>query len=202
MSWGGEPTSQKKFQTIERARWIWQNSLKCETTKFMIYVLWKSKPIVEIDSYHQRTSFSCIAYFCLKHGCVELKRNRWELSSCIILASCLVVGRCSTKRKPYNTKVVRNEEVHLLLKVNFKRLSVCNEFSKIHWKVKTQNLQFTAYKTRNRLSEWIHIIDAHLFHVQLVLVRSMVVLIWNEWWRSFRESEPKHAHVPSSKQVA
>jgi hypothetical protein len=32
-------------------------------------------------------------------------------------------------------------------------------------------------ETQNRLWELIHIIDTHLFHVQLILIWSMVVLI-------------------------
>ena len=55
-------TPQRIFQTVERVRWIWQNSLKTSYTKLMIYDWWNSKPIVGIDSYHRHTSFSYTTY--------------------------------------------------------------------------------------------------------------------------------------------
>jgi hypothetical protein len=59
----------------------------------------------------------------------------------------------SPKQKTYNTRVAWNGEVSLLLKGNFKWLSVRGKFGEICSKVKTQNLQFTANETRNRLLE-------------------------------------------------
>jgi hypothetical protein len=58
---------------------------------------------------------------------------------------------------------VRNGEVNQLLKGNFKYLSVWDEFGEIRSRIKTQNLQFMANKTRSWLSEWINIIAAHFF---------------------------------------
>jgi hypothetical protein len=56
-----------------------------------------------------------------------------------ILASHLSISVCTPKQKPVNMKVMRNGEVNLLLKGNFKRLSVCDEFSKIRLKLQTRN---------------------------------------------------------------
>jgi hypothetical protein len=74
---------------------------------------------------------------------------------------------------------------------NFKRLSVGDEFGKILSKLPTRNWQFTTGKTQNRLSELIHIIDTHLFHIRTTyfdseyscvdLKRGCVELFKGEW---------------------
>jgi hypothetical protein len=54
---------------------------------------------------------------------------------------------------------MRNEEVNLLLKGNFKRLSVCDKFGEIRWKVKTWNLQFTQVPKHAKaafIEKWKH----------------------------------------------
>jgi hypothetical protein len=53
----------------------------------------------------------------------------------------------------------------LLAKGNFKRWLVCDEFDKI-WSNQFQTkLKLTPNETRNGLSEWIHLVEVHIFHV-------------------------------------
>jgi hypothetical protein len=81
------------------------------------------------------------------------------------------------KTKTYNTKVVWNSVVRLLAKGNFKRRLVCDEFDKIRSNRFQTNLKLTPNKTRNGWSEWIPLIEVHLFHVGHMLQRSMVVAL-------------------------
>jgi hypothetical protein len=67
--------------------------------------------------------------------------------------------------KTYNTKVVWNNMVKLLAKRNFKWRLVCDEFDKI-WSNRFQTkLKFTPNETRNGWSEWIPLVEVHLFYV-------------------------------------
>jgi hypothetical protein len=69
------------------------------------------------------------------------------------------------KTKTYNTKVVWNSAVKLLAKVNFIRRLVCDEFDKI-WSNRLQTkLKLTPNETRNGWSEWIPLVEVHLFYV-------------------------------------
>jgi hypothetical protein len=56
--------------------------------------------------------------------------------------------------------VMSNGEVNLVLKENFKRLSVCDEFTKIRLKLHAQNLRFTT----DRNSKPIAGIDSYHRH--------------------------------------
>jgi hypothetical protein len=79
--------------------------------------------------------------------------------------------------KTYNTKVVWNSVVKLPAKGNFKRRLVCDEFDKI-WSNQFQTkLKLTPNETRNRWSEWIPLVEVHLFHVGHMLQRSIVVVL-------------------------
>jgi hypothetical protein len=93
-------------------------------------------------------------------------------------------------------KVLRNGEVNLLLQGNFKLLSMCDEFGEIPSKLHTRNWRFTTNETRNWLSKLIHIIDTHLFNIQLILIQSMVMLIWKEsvWSSARRVSLTRSEH--------
>ena len=42
---------------------------------------------------------------------------------------------CSPKRKNYNTEVVENGKINLIVKENFKRSTECEEFDKIRLKM-------------------------------------------------------------------
>jgi hypothetical protein len=67
--------------------------------------------------------------------------------------------------RTYNTKVVWNIMVKLLAKENFNRRLMCDEFDKI-WSNQFQTkLKLTANETRNGWSEWILLVEVHLFHV-------------------------------------
>jgi hypothetical protein len=79
--------------------------------------------------------------------------------------------------KTYNTKVVWNSVVKLLAKGNFKRRLVCDEFDKIRSNRFQTKLKLTPNETRNGWSEWIPLIEVHLFHVGHMLQRSMVVVL-------------------------
>jgi hypothetical protein len=79
--------------------------------------------------------------------------------------------------KTYNTKVVWNSVVKLLVKGNFKRWLVCNEFDKIRSNQFQTKLKLTPNETRNGWSEWILLVEVHLFHVGHMLQRSMVVVL-------------------------
>jgi hypothetical protein len=68
----------KGFQTVERVRRIWQNTLKPSYTKLMIYYRRNSKPIVGIGSHHRHTSFSCRAYFDSDYIYVHLRESVWS----------------------------------------------------------------------------------------------------------------------------
>ena len=46
-----------------------------------------------------------------------------------------------SKRKSYNTKVVKNGEFDLLVKENFKRSTECEEFDKIRLKMVLTSVQ-------------------------------------------------------------
>jgi hypothetical protein len=50
-----------------------------QNSKFMIYGWRNSKPIVQMDSYHRHASFSCAAYFDLKHCCIDFNGSRWSI---------------------------------------------------------------------------------------------------------------------------
>jgi hypothetical protein len=79
--------------------------------------------------------------------------------------------------KTYNMKVVWNSVVKLLAKGSFNRRLVCNKFHKI-WSNRFQTkLKLIPNKTRNGWSEWILLIEVHLFHVGHMLQRSMVVVL-------------------------
>jgi hypothetical protein len=70
-------------------------------------------------------------------GLAYTKMNSHMCTSYTILGSHLSIRLRSSKRKTYNTRVVRNGEANLLFKRDFKRLSVCDEFGKICLKLKT-----------------------------------------------------------------
>jgi hypothetical protein len=79
-------------------------------------------------------------------------------------------------------RIVRNSEVNLVLKGNFKRSTVCGEFGKKSLKKSLReheiyNLRLMKFETQNRLSKWINIIDTHIFHVHLICTQSMIVVI-------------------------
>ena len=82
-----------------------------------------------------------------------------------------------SKQKSYNTKVVGNTEINLLVKGNFKRSTECDNLKKIVKNIQTsvQNLEDTAHETRNRAWEWNLLIDLHIFRVQLFSNRILVV---------------------------
>jgi hypothetical protein len=67
--------------------------------------------------------------------------------------------------KTYNIKVVWNRVVKLLAKGNFKRRLMCDEFDKIWLNQFQTKLKLTSNETRNGLSEWIHLVEVHLFYV-------------------------------------
>ena len=48
---------------------------------------------------------------------------------------------CSPKQKNYNTKVVENGEIDLLVKGNFKRSTECDEFDTIRLKIVRTSVQ-------------------------------------------------------------
>jgi hypothetical protein len=80
-------------------------------------------------------------------------------------------------------RIVRNSEVNLVLKGNFKRSTVCGEF-RIFFDFfifkrerEVYNLRLMKFETQNRLSKWINIIDTHIFHVHLICTQSMIVVI-------------------------
>jgi hypothetical protein len=56
-----------------------------------------------------------------------------------ILANHLSISVCIPKQKSVNMKAMRNGEVNLLLKENFKRLCVRDEFGKIRLELHTRN---------------------------------------------------------------
>jgi hypothetical protein len=79
--------------------------------------------------------------------------------------------------KTYNMKVVWNSVVKLLAKGNFKRLLVCDEFDKT-WSNRFQTkLKLTPNETQNGWSEWIPLVEVHLFHVGHMFQRTMVVVL-------------------------
>jgi hypothetical protein len=67
--------------------------------------------------------------------------------------------------KTYNTKVVWNSVVKLLAKENFNRRLVCDEFDKIQSNRFQTKLKLTPNETRNGWSEWIPLVEMHLFYV-------------------------------------
>jgi hypothetical protein len=79
--------------------------------------------------------------------------------------------------KTYNTKVVWKSVVKLLAKGNFNRRLVCDEFDKIRSNRFQTKLKLTQNKTRNGWSEWIPLVEVHLFHVGHMLQRSMVMVL-------------------------
>jgi hypothetical protein len=79
--------------------------------------------------------------------------------------------------KTYNTKVVWNSVVKLLAKGNFKRRLMCDEFDKIRSNQFQMKLKLTPNETRNGWSEWIPLVEVHLFHIGHMLQRSMVVVL-------------------------
>jgi hypothetical protein len=79
--------------------------------------------------------------------------------------------------KTYNTKVVWNSVVKLLAKGNFKRRLVCDKFDKIRSNRFQIKLKLTPNETRNGWSEWIPLVEVHLFHVGHMVQRSMVVVL-------------------------
>jgi hypothetical protein len=87
----------------------------------------------------------------------------------------------SSKQKTYKMKVVWNSVVKLLAKGNFKRRLVCDEFYKMRSNRLQTKLKLTPNKTRNGLSEWIHLVKVHLFHVGHMFQRSMVVVLWRAY---------------------
>jgi hypothetical protein len=67
--------------------------------------------------------------------------------------------------------------VKLLAKENFKRRLMWDKFDKI-WSNRFQTkLKLTPNETQNELSEWIHLVEVHLFHVGHMFQRSMVVVV-------------------------
>jgi hypothetical protein len=83
--------------------------------------------------------------------------------------------------KTYNTKVVWNSMVKLLAKGNFNRRLMCDEFDKI-WSNRFQTkLKLTPNKTRNGWSEWISLVEVHLFYVGHMFQWSMVVVLWRAY---------------------
>jgi hypothetical protein len=85
------------------------------------------------------------------------------------------------KTKTYNMKVVWNSVVKLLGKGNFKRRLVCDEFDKIRSNRFQTKLKLTPNKTRNGWSEWISLVEVHHFHIEHMLQRSMVVVLWRAY---------------------
>jgi hypothetical protein len=85
------------------------------------------------------------------------------------------------KTKTYNIKVVWNSVVKLLANENFNRRLVCDEFDKIRSNQFQTKLKLTPNETRNGWSEWIPLVEVHLFHVEHMLQRSMVVVLWRAY---------------------
>jgi hypothetical protein len=79
--------------------------------------------------------------------------------------------------KTYNTKVVWNSVVKLLAKGNFNRRLVWDEFDKIRLNRFQTKLKLTPTETRNRWSEWIPLVEVHLFQIGHMLQLSMVVVL-------------------------
>jgi hypothetical protein len=67
--------------------------------------------------------------------------------------------------KTYNTKVMWNSVVKLLAKKKINRRLVCNEFDKIRSNWFQTKLKLTLNETQNGWSEWISLVEVHLFHV-------------------------------------
>jgi hypothetical protein len=87
-------------------------------------------------------------------------------------------------KKTYKTKVVWNSVVKLLAKGNFKWRLVCDEFDKIRSNQFQTKLKLTPNKTRNGWSEWIPLVEMHLFHIGNMFQRSMVVILWRAYERA------------------
>jgi GTP-binding protein EngB required for normal cell division len=68
-------------------------------------------------------------------------------------------------KKTYNTEVVWNSVVKLLVKGNFKQRVVCGKFDKIRSNRFQTKLKLTLNETQNGWSERIHLVEVHLFHV-------------------------------------
>jgi hypothetical protein len=79
--------------------------------------------------------------------------------------------------KTYNTKVVWNSVVKLLAKGNFKWRLMCDEFDKIRSNQFQTKLKLTPNETQNGWSEWIPLVEVHLFRIGHMLQRSMVVVL-------------------------
>jgi hypothetical protein len=116
-----------------------------------------------------------------------LQRQAWTLQSredehtyahyCSIQERCRPYFLWLSKQKTYNMKVVWNSMVKLLSKENSKRRLVCDEFDQIWSNWFQTKLKLTPNETRNGWLEWIHLIEVHLFHVEHIFQRSMVVIL-------------------------
>jgi hypothetical protein len=155
-----------------------------QNSKFMIYGWRNSKPIVQMDSYHQHASFSCAAYFDLKHCCIDFNGSRWSiyLKERVSITSPTWLASPPPRKRP----IYLNER-SIIYTCGFRqhcRLNTWTPFSQRtpisspaedlenlpdnnSLKLKTQNLQFMAYETWNQLSEWIHITDPYIFIYRL-----------------------------------
>jgi hypothetical protein len=130
----------------------------------------------------------------------ELNLNWWHTYQLQYTSKLLICSSTLPKRKPYNTKVMRNEEP-----TPQKKFQTVEHVRWIWWNsLKSENTKFTIYKLQN--SKSIVGMDSYhwrdLFHIQLSLLWSMVVFIWNELWRILRESEHKHTHILTHAKVA
>jgi hypothetical protein len=159
--------------------------------KYKIYDLRAKKH--ETDCWNGFISLTCIFFmynlFCFKPWlCWAVGKtltnklhytqlNWWyTYTSFIILASCLSICLCSLKQKNLQHESCVEWLGEPTPQIKFQTVQGVR-FGEILSKGKTWNLWFTAAETWNRLLEWIHIMDTHLFDVQIIVVRIMVLLI-------------------------
>jgi hypothetical protein len=95
------------------------------------------------------------------------------------------------KIKTYNMKVVWNSVMKLLAKRNFNRRLMYDKFDKIRSNRFQTKLKLTPNEIRNGWSEWILLVEVHVFHVGHIFQWFMVVVLWRAYEGVFRGRREK-----------